>query len=139
MKCHPVFTNPKRKRGVRKIPRLRFGLVSVIFLLTAACQQDMARQPSYRPLEPSEFFEDGRSSRTLVEGTIPWRGGKQNERALVTYRRNPQQTDAARAAALIGNPMMNPALLPVVSGPAVSEYVDACPIAIDKKALERGQ
>lgn len=30
----------------------------------------MARQPSYKPLEPSDFFADGRSARPLPEGTI---------------------------------------------------------------------
>ncbi len=37
---------------------------------TLGCIQEMAQQPSYRPLQPSRFFDDGRSSRPLVEGTI---------------------------------------------------------------------
>jgi mono/diheme cytochrome c family protein len=36
----------------------------------AGCRQQMAEQPSYSPLEASEFFEDGRSSRVPVEGTV---------------------------------------------------------------------
>ncbi len=36
----------------------------------AGCQQDMARQPKQRPLSPTDFFSDGRSERTLVEGTV---------------------------------------------------------------------
>jgi mono/diheme cytochrome c family protein len=36
----------------------------------AGCRQQMAEQPSYSPLEASEFFEDGRSSRLPVEGTV---------------------------------------------------------------------
>jgi hypothetical protein len=31
----------------------------------------MYEQPRYEPLEPSSFFEDGRSSRPLVAGTVP--------------------------------------------------------------------
>ena len=47
------------------------GFVLCLSLLTTACQQEMARQPSYRPLEPTDFFDDGRASRPLVEGTVP--------------------------------------------------------------------
>jgi len=39
-----------------------FGLV--------ACQQKMADQPRYEPLKKSEFFDDQRASRPLVEGTV---------------------------------------------------------------------
>ena len=35
-----------------------------------ACQQKMAVQPSYRPLQKSDFFPDERASRPLVEGTV---------------------------------------------------------------------
>jgi Cytochrome C oxidase, cbb3-type, subunit III len=41
-----------------------------LLLLTAACRQDMHDQPRYKPLARSAFFEDGRASRPLVEGTI---------------------------------------------------------------------
>jgi mono/diheme cytochrome c family protein len=44
--------------------------VGLLALLTAACQQQMAKQPSYGPLEPSEFFADGRASRPLEEGVV---------------------------------------------------------------------
>lgn len=39
-----------------------------IFLL--ACRQQMADQPRYDPLEPSEFFADRQSARPLVENTV---------------------------------------------------------------------
>lgn len=35
-----------------------------------ACQQQMADQPRLEPLQESEFFEDGRAARPLVEGTV---------------------------------------------------------------------
>ena len=88
------------------------GFVMSLSLLTTACQQEMARQPSYGPLEPTDFFDDGRASRPLVEGTVP-RGRPIEESAILTYRKSP-----ARGTA---------------------DYVDICPIAIDKKALERGR
>lgn len=100
----------------------------------------MARQPSYRPLERTDFFDDGRASRPLVEGTVPFRGRQRGEAALTVYRRNPESADAARAAALIGNPITDPlGVLPFLIGPGPGEYVDVSPIAIDKAALERGR
>jgi hypothetical protein len=49
--------------------RSRWILILCSFWLIA-CQQKMAVQPSYRPLEKSEFFPDERASRPLVEGTV---------------------------------------------------------------------
>src|SRR5438477_11477372 len=38
---------------------------------SSACRQDMHDQPKYKPYAPSSFFDDNRSSRPLVEGTVP--------------------------------------------------------------------
>ena len=43
----------------------------VICLGLVGCQQKMADQPRYEPLQKSELFEDQRASRPLVEGTVP--------------------------------------------------------------------
>lgn len=48
-----------------------FKLLPLFFLFgTTACRQDMHDQPRYEPLERNAFFEDGRASRPLVEGTV---------------------------------------------------------------------
>src|SRR5262245_48870252 len=44
--------------------------VLTICLWLVACQQKMADQPRYEPLQKSDFFEDQRASRALVEGTV---------------------------------------------------------------------
>lgn len=49
--------------------------VSLWFVLLAllpawACRQDMHDQPRYEPLEASRFFDDHRSARPQVEGTV---------------------------------------------------------------------
>jgi mono/diheme cytochrome c family protein len=44
--------------------------VGICLLLTVGCRQDMQDQPRFEPLEASDFFEDGRASRPLVEGTV---------------------------------------------------------------------
>ncbi|HEV7223035.1 MAG TPA: cytochrome c [Pirellulales bacterium] len=65
-----------------------------MFLLAAACltstgcdMLDMYDEPRYEPLEASEFFADGGSSRQLVEGTIP-RGWLREDEALYTGKLN---------------------------------------------------
>lgn len=121
-------------------PGAIFGAIVILCLLTTACQQEMARQPSYRPLERSDFFNDSRASRPQVEGTVPWRGRERGEPQLLVYRRGPQSNDAARAAALIARPILDPmSVIPFLLGPGPSDYVDVSPIAIDKAALERGR
>jgi mono/diheme cytochrome c family protein len=46
-------------------------LLFLIVIAFVACRQDMHDQPKYIPLRQSTFFEDGRSERPLVEGTVP--------------------------------------------------------------------
>jgi hypothetical protein len=46
------------------------GAFCVLLLAGCSLKQDMALQPKYRPLEPSESFADGRSERPLIEGTV---------------------------------------------------------------------
>ena len=53
--------------------RVFLGLcASASFLFLSGCQlkQDMAHQPKARPLSPTEFFDDGRSERPLLENTV---------------------------------------------------------------------
>jgi mono/diheme cytochrome c family protein len=64
---------PSRKR--------RMALFALCLLVLPACRQDMANQPSYRPLQPSDFFPDGRSARPAVPGTVA-RGQLQLDDAL---------------------------------------------------------
>jgi len=44
--------------------------VALALAATSACRQDMQDQPKYIPLRPSSFFDDGRSERPLIEGTV---------------------------------------------------------------------
>jgi mono/diheme cytochrome c family protein len=76
----------------------------------------MASQPSYRPLRPSEFFDDGRSARPLVPGAVPHETTPEDPR-MVSGR-------AANADA-VAEPL--------------AEYVTAFPLAITRTDLERGR
>ena len=57
-------------RGVFRRSVSRLAPAAVFLIVAAGCRQDMARQPKQRPLSPASFFEDGRSQRPLVEGTV---------------------------------------------------------------------
>lgn len=39
-------------------------------LFSASCRRDMQDQPRFRPFRTTAFFQDGRSSRPLVPGTV---------------------------------------------------------------------
>jgi mono/diheme cytochrome c family protein len=45
-------------------------LIVVIVVAGSACRQDMHDQPKYVPLRQSSFFNDARSARPVVEGTV---------------------------------------------------------------------
>ncbi len=45
-------------------------LLALAAVVVGGCRQDMHNQPKYQPLEASELFPDGASSRTPVEGTV---------------------------------------------------------------------
>ena len=120
--------------------RLSFPWLGLIPLLATGCQQEMAQQPYYRPLEPSAFFKDGRSARPLVPGTIP-RGRPVADSAMLSGRAN-REPEGVRAAAFVGQALGGflgaAALLPVpTTSPA--DYVTAFPFPITAEALERGQ
>jgi mono/diheme cytochrome c family protein len=53
----------------------------------AACRQDMHDAPRYDALEKSDFFPDRRTSRTLIEGTVP-RGHLRADDAYYTGKEN---------------------------------------------------
>lgn len=60
-----------------------WDVMALGFVLLTGCQQEMANQPRYKPLAASPFFEDGRSARDLVPGTVA-RGQLHLEEALYT-------------------------------------------------------
>ncbi len=54
--------------STRSLKGATFVVVSM--LLATGCRQDMHDQPRFEALEASDFFEDGRSARPYVNGTI---------------------------------------------------------------------
>jgi len=60
-----------------------FCLLMISVFLFSGCRQDMHDQPKYIPLRPSGFFNDGRSERPLIEGTVA-RGHLNEDAAFYT-------------------------------------------------------
>jgi len=61
----------------------RAAVVIALAALAAGCRQDMHDGPRYNPLQQSDFYQDKRASRPLVEGTVP-RGFLRDNDALQT-------------------------------------------------------
>jgi mono/diheme cytochrome c family protein len=67
-------------------------LVLGLPLVLAGCQQKMADQPRYEPLQKSEFFGDDRSARPAVEGAVA-RGALQNDELFYTGKVGGKEAD----------------------------------------------
>jgi mono/diheme cytochrome c family protein len=76
----------------------------VMSLLPSGCQQEMANQPRYEPLEASEVFDDQRSSRLPVPGTIA-RGKLQLDDAFFTGKVDGELVRELPERALAGRTM----------------------------------
>ena len=68
-------------------PRKFLPAIVVLIGVTAGCRLDMHIQPYYRPLAKSDFFNDDRSARLPVEGTVA-RGDLQEDTYLYTGKIN---------------------------------------------------
>ncbi|MCS6804462.1 MAG: cytochrome c [Acidobacteriota bacterium] len=68
------------------------GCIILLCFVVSACRQDMHDQPKYKPLAGSTFFEDGRSARPLVEGTVA-RGHLKTDELLYTGKISGQFVD----------------------------------------------
>jgi mono/diheme cytochrome c family protein len=58
----------------------------------AGCHRDMYDQPRLETLEESNFFDDGRASRPLVDGTVPYQSPPEDD-AFHTGKQNGQLVD----------------------------------------------
>lgn len=77
--CHP-------ENRIR-LSRYCLLLAVLCLLFSAACRLDMHIQPKYRPLDASTFFDDGRSARPAIQGTVA-RGHLRIDEQLYTGKVN---------------------------------------------------
>jgi hypothetical protein len=123
-------------RDGARLPRLRVGLRSflpacAIALFLAGCQQKMADQPSYKPLDACSFFADGRSARPLVSGTVP-RGYLKADTALWTGRRTALAEAQFRATIQPKEPK------PVDEKMLYADFVEEFPFPITEPIVQHG-
>ncbi len=101
---------------------LLFAFFLLLFSFLTACRQDMHDQPKYRPLRATDFFEDGRSARPQVEGTVA-RGHLKEDELLYTGK------DAQ-------------SLVTAQPGQSVQTgqgFSNAFPFAVTKQIVDRGE
>jgi hypothetical protein len=70
-----------------RIRSLRFAWLATVAMLLGGCRLDMHVQPKYLPYDPSNFFDDGRSARQPVPGTVA-RGNLRLDELLFTGKEN---------------------------------------------------
>lgn len=105
-------------------------------LTVCGCEQQMSRQASYRPLQPSAFFPNNMSARPLVPGTMP-REHLQKDASYYTGKLG-KSTLATQTTGVIALAATSPyAALAIsrVGGP----YVEHLPMPLTEKVLLRGQ
>jgi mono/diheme cytochrome c family protein len=84
---HGEFVS-KAQKGLRASVTLwPFLLLCVLSGFVAGCRQDMHDQPKYIPLRESTFFNDARSARPFVQGTVA-RGELREDTLLYTGKVN---------------------------------------------------
>src|SRR5581483_5150913 len=118
--------------------RLVFCLLSSVFcLLPAACQQKMAAQPSYKPLDASSFFDDGQSARPVVPGTVA-RGHLRTDLALFTGKRSGESRNWLRPAAAVGMGTQGVLGVMAVAAAEQNDYVDTFPLPVTREFVRHG-
>ncbi len=81
------------KKGAGGTPALRMAraagaiCLGALALLLVGCRMDMHEQPKYLPYQPTTFFDDGRSERPVVPGTVA-RGHLHLDELLYTGKEN---------------------------------------------------
>jgi hypothetical protein len=111
----------------------RWLLLLAMVCCCAGCQQKMAGQPSYRPLQPCELFSDGRASRPLIAGTVA-RGHLRTNLALYSGRKSRQaETDQ------VNNESSNDPDAARKHKDENKNFVDEFPLAVDLQLIEHGR
>ena len=125
-----AMENEKRKAATVRGAFFLFNFS--LFILLPACQQKMAQQPYFRPLEETSFFEDGRASRPLEAGTVA-RGKLADDHPLMTgltaegRKVKPLTQAGTTTEILAGAPN------------SIENFVDAYPFKMEEVDLVRGK
>ncbi|QDT74940.1 c-type cytochrome [Lacipirellula limnantheis] len=86
----PSRSPQSARRSARTLAVLPPAALALLALV--GCHRDMYDQPRLEPLEKNAFFDDGRSSRPLVEGVVEY-GAISPDSVILTGKVNGQLTD----------------------------------------------
>jgi hypothetical protein len=132
----------KKRRRKGKLTALSLRAVIAVLavganVVIAGCQQQMADQPSYRPLETSSFFANGQASRHLVAGTVA-RGHLEIDSHFYTGRK-PGANRQAETARTEHPPPVGQNV--GAKSPTLDEkqFVDTFPYPVTLQVLEHGR
>lgn len=115
---------------------MRYFAVLAFICLCAGCEQKMGTQPSYRPLESSRFFADGRASRPLVDGTVD-RGSLEDKSAMNTGRK--LSADQRRISSHTAQTDRSALIASSTSLVTPDDFATELPIPLTLETLQRGQ
>jgi mono/diheme cytochrome c family protein len=125
--------------------RLLFAVCCLLF--TGACRTDMQDQPKMKPYRSSTFFNDGLSSRPLVEGTVP-RGFLKTDTEYFTGKKAgrgntsaaPTVPAGAQPSAIRSTSATASTGVPAPTGAAAyPDDVEVFPIPVTKEMVTRGK
>ena len=85
----PVASRRAADFKARPSVALRWATIALVGIVMTGCRLDMHIQPKYKGLEPSSFFNNGRSERPPVPGTVA-RGELRTDELLYTGKINGQ-------------------------------------------------
>jgi hypothetical protein len=112
-------------------------LLPLAVLLLTACQQQMARQPGYRPDEPSAFFPKGRINRPVVPGTVA-RGQLRTDLHLFAGLRRRESAPWFAAAAQGGAAATSPLGALALEAERQANLVTEFPFPVTEKVIRHG-
>ena len=117
----------------------------MLLILLSGCRQDMATQPSVRPLRPTAFFKNKPSQQLPVPGTVA-RGQLQDDDHLHRGRLSGGSIEVQSVATMVGlaNPLTarlggTPVAALAALTSAGTGYVREFPFAVTQAVLERGR
>jgi len=99
---------------------------------------DMDYQPKLKPQSESEFFVDGRTNRTLVEGVVPF-GTTTHDTTRLTHTPWATKIVADRNAMLKGDESFYFGLVAGSHDAETPQYLDRMPVEMTKPLILRGQ
>lgn len=111
-------------KGNSKVRYVIFTFLLFTFTFATACRYDMQDQPRYKVYKSSDWFQDGRASRELPDGTIP-RGFLRENKALYT----------GKIEGATGTAQTNEAGQQITFPDSVTEF----PIPVTAETLETGE